>query len=158
MYSPGEILNLAMLIEENGENFYLDVASLTKDGRIKLLLEQLAKKESEHRKRFLELKRVVDEAYRPDAVEKISRFLTAKALGTKLFSLEPKELNSIGSLEEAIQLAMTLEEDSIIFYELLKTLSNRSDPIQILEQIIEEEQSHLALLKEIAINLKTNLD
>jgi len=158
MYSPGEILNLAILIEENGENFYLDIANLSRDRRIKLLLEQLAKEEREHRKRFLDLKRAVDEASKPDAVEKISRFLTAEALGTKLFSLEPKEIKSIGKLEDAIQLAMTLEEDSIIFYELLKTLSDRSDSIQILEQIIEEEQSHLKLLKEIALNLKTNSD
>ncbi|MEJ5301096.1 MAG: ferritin family protein [Thermodesulforhabdaceae bacterium] len=153
MYTPGEILNLAILIEENGESFYLDVAKLAKDPQTKLLLERLAREERIHRERFLELKREIDKAYKPDAVEKISRFLTAEAIGTRLFSLESQKVSSISSIEEAIQLAITLEEDSLIFYELLKSLSDRTDSIQILDRIISEEQSHMVTLKEIAKSL-----
>ncbi|MCX7823291.1 MAG: ferritin family protein [Syntrophobacterales bacterium] len=153
MYSPGEILNLALLIEENGENFYYELTKLTEDSRIKALLERFAEEERTHRRYFLELKRYVDRVFKPDVTEKISRFLTAEAIGTRLFSINVQKLHRIETIEEAIQLAITLEEDSIVFYELLRSISNREDSLQILDIIIKEEISHVDLLKTIALDL-----
>lgn len=154
MYSPGEVLNLAMTIEENGEEFYLELANLTHDNCIKELLLRLAEEEKRHRERFLQLKRQIDKTYKPDALEKVSRFLTAEALGAKLFSFSKTHLKNIDSFEEAIQLAITLEEDSIIFYELLKSLSDKEETIKVLDFIIEEESSHVTTLKEIVLLIK----
>lgn len=151
MYSPGEILNLALLIEENGEDFYLRLAELTKDSKICSLLKRLAEEERKHRKYFLELKRHVDKLNKPDVAERISRFLTSEALGTGLFSANTQKLHSLENIEDAIQLAITLEEDSIMFYELLMSLSDREDSLQILDTIIKEEYSHVDVLKQIAL-------
>ncbi len=154
MYSPGEILNLAMIIEENGEEFYYELADLAKDSCTRELLKKLAEEENKHRQRFLELKRHIDRIYKPDALEKVSRFLTSEAFGARLFSLDREKLKSIGSFEDALQLAITLEEDSIIFYELLKSLSDREETLKVLEFIIKEERSHVNTLKEIALSLE----
>lgn len=154
MYSPGEVLNLAMIIEENGEEFYLELTNLTHDNCTKELLFRLAEEEKKHRKHFMELKKEIDKAYKPDALEKVSRFLTAEALGARLFSLDKTHLKNIDSFEEAIRLAITLEEDSIIFYELLKSLSDKEETIKVLDFIIEEENSHVSTLKEIIQSLQ----
>lgn len=158
MYSPGEILNLALLIEENGEAFYLSLAEHTDDYKIRSVLKQLAEEERKHRKYFLELKRYIDKLFKPDAGEKISRFLTAEAVGSKLFSMTVQDACRIKNIEEAIRLAITLEEDSILFYELLKSLSEREDTLGILDLIIEEEDSHVDFLKSILKGFEQNSD
>lgn len=156
MYSPGEILNLALLIEENGEAFYISLAEHTDNYKIRSILKRLAEEERKHRNYFLELKRYVDKLFKPDAKEKISRFLTAEAVGSKLFSMTVQDAYRIENIEEAIRLATTLEEDSILFYELLKSLSEEEDTLEILDLIIEEENSHVNVLKTILRDFEQN--
>ncbi len=147
MYSPGEVLHLAMVIEENGESFYRDLQKLAPHEEMRKLLDWLAREEGKHRAVFLELKREVDRLYKPDIREKVSRFFAADALGVRMFSVDGKRYDSLQNFHEALALAITLEEDSIVFYELLKSLSETEATQQTLDRIIEEEKSHIATIR-----------
>ncbi len=154
MYSAKELIKLAMLIEERGEDFYLEAVNVANDEKIKELLKTLAEEESKHRAKFLDIKRSIDDVKKQDLLEKVSIFFMDSAFGERFFSADKKAIESIENLEKAVEFAISLEEESILFYEILKGLAMDEQALSVLEIIIEEEKSHIEVLKNILEKLR----
>ncbi len=149
MFSAEEILDMAIKIEENGEEFYLKLAEkadeVPESQEVANLARKFAKDEREHRKRFLELKQRILHNKEPDIIKKVSGLWVQDAIGDNLFSLTTVDIEDIKSIEDIINIAVRLEKESIEFYEILKPLADETGK-KIIDQIIEEERVHKSVL------------
>lgn len=156
MFTPREIFDMAIRLEENGEAFYKNASKYAQlhgmPSHNADFWEQLALEEREHRKLFLDMKRSFFEGGKTDFLEKIESWFVVEAIGEKFFSFDPSCALQALSFEEIISLARSVEEDSIRFYEFLKNLVYKDDSLAVLERIIQEEQHHIARLDELMKN------
>ncbi len=150
MFSAEEILDIAVKIEENGEEFYIKLAEAAKNkfksSHIVDLARKLAEEENKHRTKFLEIKRSILTGKNRDILKKVSSIFTQEAIGDRLFSFTPMEIERINSIEEMINVAIELEKESIKFYEILKLLAIDSEALEAIDRIIEEENKHVTTL------------
>ena len=149
MFSAKEIIDLAIKLEKNGEAVYRDaIGKVSKPGLVPLL-EWMADEEVKHANWFADLKHNYETKNENPFTEEMSRELFNEMLGEKNFSLKEVDFPSIENLEDLIAVFIEFEEDSIIYYEVLKPFVE--DPVarKYLQKIIDEEKHHIDLLKGI---------
>lgn len=150
-FSAKEILEMALRIEENGVEFYTQAGNASKSKKLKELFTFLAEEEKKHIIVFGEMDRSVKDDTKPDTLDpyldEASLYLKALA-NSRVFTNknEGKRLAGIvRNEEEALQTAINMEKDSILFYyELHSAITNKDKAI--LESIIKEEKKHLGKL------------
>jgi len=146
-----DVLQFAVRIEENGENFYRSVARTITDEEVAKLFNFLAEEEVRHRKIFAEMlektgKHEVAETYPGEYFQ----YLKAYVENLIFSSTMEKQLKNRKGVRKIMDFAIGRELDSITYYLETKSLV---PGIQhgILEKIIEEERSHfvrLSIMKE----------
>ena len=148
-YSGQEIVEIAVRIEENGNEFYTTAAeTITGSSDIKGLFTDLAEKEILHIAIFEKLARGFDaESFdfgNQDAADYIDHLAESHIFG-KPDSGRTLAL-ALKTPKEALEAAYKFENDSVDFYtELLKY--TRSDSKKLVQEIIEEEMEHAAEIK-----------
>ncbi len=148
-YSGQEIVEIAVRIEENGNEFYTTAAeTITGSNDIKGLFTDLAEKEILHIAIFEKLARGFDaESFdfgNQDAADYIDHLAESHIFG-KPDSGRTLAL-ALKTPKEALEAAYKFENDSVDFYtELLKY--TRSDSKKLVQEIIEEEMEHAAEIK-----------
>jgi rubrerythrin len=148
MFSLREVLDLAIQIEKNGEQYYRDAVKKVSNSSLKSMLEWLAEQERKHQSWFSERKeKLGTEGEDPEVAEMGSSILKG-ILGDQSFSLKEADLSAIDGLEALIQLAVEFEKDSILFYEMIGSLIEDSDTSEKLNEIIAEENRHIELLED----------
>ena len=147
MFSVGEIIDIAIQIEENGESFYRKALEKSDDPVFKELLRWLADEELRHRQCFLEMRSSMRAASSDLLSEQVSGALLQSAVGDHAFSLEEADFSSIPDEGDLIETAMGFERDSIMFYQMIQSLV--TDPVILghTERIVEEERKHTELLQ-----------
>ena len=68
-------------------------------------------------------------------------------LGDQRFSLGEVELKNLKRVEELLSTAIEFEEDTIIFYGMLRSLVEDDEILKGLDEIIEEEKLHIEVLQ-----------
>ncbi len=150
-FTGSEVLDMAVRIEENGMKFYNDAGKASKSKELKELFRKLYEEESNHKKVFENLKKLIpgeELSWKldPDSEEDSlylnaladSEVFTDKSGGAKLAS-------KAGDARTALNAAIGIEKDSILFYNELKQMARERDKV-ILEDLIEEEKKHLGML------------
>lgn len=157
-FSAKEILEMALRIEENGVEFYTQAGNASKSKKLKELFTFLAEEEKKHIRVFGEMDRSVKDDTKPDTLDpyldEAPLYLEALA-NSRVFTNknEGKRLAGIVRNEgEALQIAINMEKDSILFYYELHSAINNKDKA-ILESIIKEEKKHLGKLTALQKNL-----
>ena len=153
LFSGSEIVNIAIGIERNGAAYYGSLAESATDASLKDTYNYLANMEQEHLQTFqkmldslgkyqptyagedeeeyqLYLKALVDSSVFTD--DEVARQMAQKASGPA----------------EAMQIALGVEKDSIIFYSEMRDLVPERDRPTI-DKIINEERSHVRLLSSL---------
>ncbi len=154
MFSLKEILNIAIGIEEGGIEFYQEAQKISpKD--LKDVFKFLEKEEMKHKAFFEELLKNVDEKteinINEEEYEQYAKSIGQHAIFKK-FELQSK-VEKLKSIEEALQLAIEKEIQSIEYYKfLIKTQPERTKAT--LNEIIKEEEQHAATLKNILEKIK----
>jgi rubrerythrin len=143
-YSGQEIVEIAVRIEENGNEFYKAAAEMTGgNSDIKGLFLDLAEKEILHISIFQKLAEKFDaESFdfgAQDATDYINHLAESHIFGKpdsgKVLA------QSLKTPGEGLEAAFKFENDSVAFYtELLKY--TRSDAKKLVQQIIDEEKEH----------------
>ncbi|MCK9220144.1 MAG: ferritin family protein [Bacteroidales bacterium] len=145
-YSGQEIVEIAVRIEENGNEFYMAAASkITGNNDIKGLFLDLAEKEIQHISIFQKLFEKFNTESFDFSSEDASAYINHLAESHIFGKPESgKQLaNKLKSPKEGLKLAYRFENESVAFYtELLKY--TRSDSKPLVQQIIEEEKEHAA--------------
>jgi len=148
-YSGQEIAEIAVRIEENGNEFYTAAAEMIPGSNdIKGLFFDLAEKEILHISIFQKLVEKFDsESFdfeSQDATDYINHLAETHIFGKP--DSGKALAKTIKTPKEGLEIAYKFENDSVAFYtELLKY--TRSDSKRLVQQIIEEEMEHAADIK-----------
>ena len=156
IFSANEVLEIAIQIEKNGQDFYKTLSNKTKNNNIKQIFEFLAGEEEKHIKTFTGILSKIDEYQPPESYSgEFSSYM--KALASEHVFTKANQGTQIAlatkSDNEAITLAMGFEKDSIIFYEGIKKIVPDYQT-KIIDELISQEQNHLRKLFEIKSALK----
>jgi rubrerythrin len=148
-YSGQEIVEIAVRIEENGNEFYTAAAEMiTESSDIKGLFFDLAEKEILHISIFQKLAEGFDadsfDFEAQDASDYINHLAESHIFGKP--EAGKNLAKTIQTPQQGLEIAYKFENDSVAFYtELLK--HTRSDSKKLVQQIIDEEMEHAAEIK-----------
>ncbi len=153
VFDPDEIFEMALQMERNGARFYKEAAEGVSDSSNRSMLLKLAEMEVEHEKTFFALKMELGENeagyYDPEGIAVM--YLQSIA-NTKIFF---KREIDVTSMESILKEAVMAERDSIIFYLGMKEMIPDEAGKQKIEKIIKEEMSHVQILGEKLLELKS---
>jgi rubrerythrin len=144
-FSGAEIIELAIRIEKNGEEFYNSIASTYNDEELKRVFKNLAAEERQHVVDFEKLYEIEqhEDFFSPYGWEEASHYFSAMA-GSKVFTetnggveMAKKVQNSLA----AIDIALKFEEDSLLFYYGISN-SIKAQHQNVIREIINQEKEH----------------
>ena len=141
-----EIISMAYAMEEGLREFYLELTRLKEDPEIITLLTSLAEIENKHKKRLFDLYSTFDPsvtdrlAFEDDIVSEVMEggFTTEEFL--------EKNQDAIKNVPDLLDIAMTLETQSLDLYMRYSENFKEEQSKDILFEIAEEEKGHLAAL------------
>ena len=148
MFSIQDIIDIAIQIEENGEQFFRNAMQKTKDPALISLLQWLADEEAEHIRWFKNLKRNVRQSVEILELEKMGRALLREAVGDQRFALNDTDFSKIKQVEALLALAIKFEEDTVLFYQMLQPFMEDRETMDQLKKIVEEEERHAQKLQD----------
>jgi rubrerythrin len=160
-FNIDEALEMAIRIEENGAAFYRKAAGLQSDANHREFLERLAVMEEGHKATFVEMRNALTDTEKGGTVfdphNELSLYLSAMAdtQGGEGSPSAADSLTGTETLEEVLTTAIGLEKESVLFYLGLKDMVPPKYGREKIEDIINEERSHIAQLTSLLGTLKT---
>ena len=148
MFTLQEIYDLAIQIEKNGEDFFREAEKKTSKPTLKSLFLWLAEQEVKHSKWFMQKKASSKVESEPLAMDEITGNMLKDILGDQRFSLGEVEIDRLKTVEDLLSVAMEFEEDTIIFFRMVRSLLDDDDSMKGLDEIIEEETNHIQMLRD----------
>ena len=148
MFTIREIIDIAIKIEKNGENFYREAMEKISNPALKPVLLFLADQEHEHAQWFEKLKDKTKTAEGEQKVAEIGEAMLQSLVGDQIFSLDDANLSELDTVESLIELGVELEKDTILFYQMLHSFIEDPDTLKGLDEIIAEESRHIEILRE----------
>lgn len=148
LLNASEILGFAVYIEQNGYQFYTETAKKFNNAKLMELFHFLADEELKHEITFKNLQQKLGsftphESYPDEYQNYMKDYLKSFAPKT---NVTMKEMTAkINTIEDAVEMALTLEKDSVIFYSTLKRYIGDENKAAI-DRIIEEEINHVLRL------------
>jgi rubrerythrin len=147
-----DVVNFAVRIEENGEQFYREAAGIVTNRPVKELFDRLAKEEMGHKKTFEKVLSRLSSYQQPETYEgEYFAYLTAFIDGKVVFKDHPKipELAKASTVIGALDFAIQRELDSILFYQEMKGFVAGAGHTSTVDLIIDEEKTHFAILSKL---------
>lgn len=150
-YYGNELINIAIGIERRGIIFYDVLARSTASAKAREIFQYLVGMEREHIRKF---ESMLDEADSKEEVETYSGEYAAylQALVDDAVFTDDAVTSELATQAEsdiaAVELGISAEKDSILFYYEMKELMPRKARSTI-EEIIAEEKTHLRQLTEL---------
>jgi len=149
MFTAQDILDIAIKLEKNGEKTYRDARLHISGDALKTLLAWIAQEEHNHARWFTELKNRLTRGEDHHLMAEFSRALVEDVIQGQAFSLEDVDFETIDSPDKMLRTFIGFEDDTIAFYEVLKTFIDETAIAAQLEQIILEEKKHMAMFQEM---------
>lgn len=135
-----DIYQLAKEMELEGKRYYLKLRQETEDVQIKRVFEILADEEEGHFQLFDAMQRKVE----TPVIN--SNFVDAEAI-FKTYFLESVDLRSSGSVLEAYDRAVKLEDNSIAYYKKMSKIAETPAEKALFLKLFFEEKKHKFLLE-----------
>ena len=149
MFSAEDILDIAIRLENNGEQTYREAGRQTPDDRLKSLLTWIAREERDHARWFSELKARLVKGEDHHLMAELSRALVEDVIKGQAFSLQEVDFTTIGTPREMVRTFLGFEDDTIAFYEVLKGFIDDPAIAGQVQQIIDEEKNHIAQFRSL---------
>jgi rubrerythrin len=151
---------MGIQIETNGQRFYETVATHTSDATVRKLFSELSRWEFGHIDLFNKLRQAL-----PDSSKKGDLFdpnqelqLYIKATADSHVFLKNKDMTDLASRcktpSEALDLAITFEKDSVVFYTTMKKVVPEDFGKRQIDFLIDEEINHISILAQKRRELK----
>jgi rubrerythrin len=148
VFSPGELINIAMGIERSGITFY-DIMSRTTDNEAaREIFEEFVGMERGHLQMFQDMLAGSGQNLPPEATTPEYAGYLQALIDDAVFtndSVMSEMVTQADSDIKALEVGISAEKDSLLFYHEMKDVMPRST-IPVLERIIAEEKSHLQQL------------
>ncbi len=148
-FSIEEIIEMAVKIEENGVTFYKTLAEVSKNKSAKEIFGYLGGEEKDHAATFRSIYKEITQRNFVKAFsdEEANAYLHL-LVESRMFKNQ-KEAEEIArrmkSEEEAIELALNIEKDTLLFYYELIDGVEREEK-EIVKRLIEQEKTHIRRL------------
>ncbi len=149
MFTAQDILNIAIRLENNGEKTYRNARQHVPDAELKALLDWIAQEEQKHARWFTDVKDRLTQGEDHHLMAEMSRALVEDVVQGQAFSLQEVDFKTIDTPDKMIRTFIGFEEDTIAFYEILKTFIDDPAIMSQLEQIIDEEKTHIAQFRKL---------
>ena len=156
IFSGSEIVELGVQIEKNGRDFYNTLLKKSKNQKAKEIFNYLAGEEEKH---ILVFQKILEKltTYKPPESYPGEYTAYMNALASEyIFTQKDKGEETAQKTKsdlKAVELGMGFEKDSIIFYTGMKRVVPEYDH-KILDELILQEQNHLAQLMKVRDGLK----
>ena len=154
MFTVTDICNIAIQIEKNGEETYLNASKTVNDPHISEILTWMAKEEAHHVQWFEKFNSDRPVSTEQEKIEQMGKSLLQDMVKGNSFLLKQSELEKAESVASVISRSIELEQDTILFYEFLSGILEDKKTIKQLEKIIAEERNHI---KQLELLQKTNI-
>ncbi|MBI4775494.1 MAG: ferritin family protein [Deltaproteobacteria bacterium] len=156
-FNANEILQMAIDVEENGLVFYELAQEKVEEPEVKDIFRFLAGEERAHKKQFESLKAALPESAKAETVwdpnDQMVQYLQMMA-DLHVFGkagVSEKYLEHVKSTEDALNMAIQFEKDSIIFFlSLEEAVEDRQARLKVMD-LINEERQHI---KKLALKLR----
>jgi rubrerythrin len=149
MFNLGEIIDLAIQIERNGERSYRKAQNEVNSRELASILEWLANDEKEHEKWFINMKKGIDEKIEDPELEEMGREILNTVLGDQTFSMEDADFSRIKDIDTLLGVSLEFEKDTVLFYEMIKDFIDDGKVSAGIDRIIKEENKHIKKLEEL---------
>ena len=149
MFTLGEIIDLAVRIENNGENTYRKAQEEVSSPELASMLRDLADDEAEHERWFAEFRKDMDKEIRDPGMEEMGRSILQGVLGDQAFSMNDADFSKIDNVKDLLELSLEFEKDTIIFYEMIREFIGDKAVHSGIEKIIDEEIRHVKRLEKL---------
>lgn len=148
IFNPGDILQFAMRIEEDGEMFYRKAALNAETREVRDFFNTMADEEARHKTVFENMLKGIDvnppaESYRGEYAAYLRDYIDGKAVFTK--KEKDRVMSDTFDTLGAIRFAMGREVDSILYYHEAKQFIDKKHYAEV-DRVIEEERKHFAKL------------
>ncbi len=150
MYTLDDIRQIAIQIEQNGEQAYRLAAKRAGHRDVAKILNWMADEEQRHGRWFAKMPtaaKAVPTEYQE--MEALGRSLLKEMVENKTFSLDGDRLKSATDVLDILAQSLEFEEDTILFYDMLKAFMEDQSDIAQLDLIIDEERGHVKVLKKL---------
>ncbi len=157
MFSISEIIALAVRIEKNAEETYRKAMEQSQNVEVKELLAWMADEEKEHGAWFASLEEKIGNLKKKpkeNPMEMDEDFIS-NLIGKQAFSLGETDFSTIQDTEQLKGIFIELENDTILFYEMLKTFISHGPTLEHLQTIINEEKDHIEQLEKTPMDFFT---
>ena len=149
-----DVFRFAIRIEEDSEAFYRKSAIIAKDDGAKTLFNYLADEEMQHKKIFQDMLSKKDElmpaeTFQGEYLAYLRDHIDNKVIFTK--DAKDRQVSDVHDTLSAINFAMQLELDSILYYQEIKQFIRQKERAEI-DKIIAEERKHFTKLAETKSN------
>ena len=101
MFSAREIIDMAIKIERNGENYYRQAIAKVTDESLQSLFLFLADEEYEHARRFEAFKQRIKDSDEDRKLAEISGTMLQSVVGNQRFSLDDADLAELDSTQRS---------------------------------------------------------
>lgn len=149
MFTAQEVLDIAIRLENNGERTYLEARQHATRADLKALLAWVAQEEQNHARWFTGLKESLAQGEDHHLMTEMSRALVEDIVRGQTFSLQEVNFEAIDTHSKMIRTFIGFENDTVAFYEVLKTFIDDPVTLKQLEQIIAEEKKHIERFREM---------
>jgi rubrerythrin len=146
MFSAVDIIDMALQLEKNGEDRYRAAISQNPSHELKQLLDWMANEESKHAQWFAGLKTQIEQDREMFDIQKMHPETLRDIIGNQSFSLDDVKFSAVCGQDELIRMFIEFENDTILFYNMLKAFITDPGISAQLDDIILEEQAHVAQL------------
>lgn len=155
-FSALEIIDIAILIEKNGEIFYRETAKTMEPGAVKEIFLSLAEEEAKHQGIFADItasiknSELAEDAPRENYPGEYLAYLHAFA-DSHIFTKQNTGLQTAKSMvtsNKVLEFAIQVELDSVLFYTEIKRFIHSSQ-WPVVDQIIDEERGHYLKLSNL---------
>lgn len=148
IFSAGEVVEIGIQIEYNGKDFYNALVKKSRNEEVKRVFKYLAGEEEEHIVAFRKILGSV-QRYDPATSYPLEYFAYLNALaGRHVFTKKDKggeTAKKVKTDNEAVDLGIGFEKDSIIFYESIKKVVLDKER-SVVDRLIDQELGHLMKL------------
>lgn len=148
LVEAGDVLQIAMRVEENGGNFYRYAVQIAPEEDAKKMFADLAIEEDRHKEIFGRMLSQVERVEPPESFPgEYSAYLKNYADNNIIFTKEvmDRELARVKDTASALDFAIRRELDSILYYHELKNFISK-DQHGAVENVINEERRHFSRL------------
>jgi rubrerythrin len=147
MFTLSDICNIAVQIELNGERIYRAAGGNADDTQMAQVFNWMADEELRHAQWFESLNLPFQVPPGHEEIESMGRSLLQEMVKDQTFSLEDDHVQTVVDLDGLFEMSMEFEQDTILFYETLRSFVDDADTVEQLNRVISEERGHVRQLE-----------